>query len=196
MMGPFGFHVRICSIFDSGGKRENEGHALRIHMHHREKALPLSGNDKWSALHLFICCLSPFLSTFFSLPLSFFHFLLLTHHFLYTQMPLVHGSYFAINLESDHIILHGTPEESAGVILRGSVVLNCNEATKIKSLTLKLEGKTKVNWTEGIYHSYFVYVPLTKWLISCIIRTRITPAPLQTWKDYHRTQLDIHWIKT
>lgn len=64
-------------------------------------------------------------------------------------MPLVHGSYFAVNLESDHIILHGAPEESAGVILRGSVVLNCNEATKIKSLTLKLEGKTKVNWTEG-----------------------------------------------
>lgn len=112
--------------------------------------------EKLSALHLFICRLFPFSSILFSLPLSLFYFLLFTQTIVYIQMPLAHGSHFAINLESDHIILHGTPEESAGVILRGSVVLNCNEATKIKSLTLKLEGKTKVNWTEGIYyHAFF-----------------------------------------
>lgn len=159
MTVPFWLHVRICSIFDSGGKRENEGHALRIHVHHREKALPHSGKRK--VVGITPIYLSPF-PLFFYFVLSFFiTFLLFTLYpnFVYIQMPLVHGSHFAINLESDHIILHGTPEESAGVILRGSVVLNCNETAKIKSLTLKLEGKTKVNWTEGIYyHAFFTYL--------------------------------------
>ncbi|KAI9305261.1 hypothetical protein BJ944DRAFT_265488 [Cunninghamella echinulata] len=62
---------------------------------------------------------------------------------------LVQGGEFKINLETDHIILHGSIEESAGVILRGSVILNCHENTKIKSVVLKLVGKIKVNWVEG-----------------------------------------------
>ncbi|KAG2223955.1 hypothetical protein INT45_013412 [Circinella minor] len=62
----------------------------------------------------------------------------------------MHGSTtFAINLETDHVILHGTTDESAGVILRGSVVLDSRENTKIKSITLKFQGRTKVQWTEG-----------------------------------------------
>ena len=69
----------------------------------------------------------------------------------------MHGSTtFAINLETDHVILHGTADESAGVILRGSVVLDCREHTKIKSITLKFQGKTKVQWTEGKTNNYTI----------------------------------------
>jgi hypothetical protein len=64
-------------------------------------------------------------------------------------MKLVQGTQFKINLETDHIILHGSVEESGGVMLRGSVVLNCQEDIKVRSVTLKLEGKIKVNWSEG-----------------------------------------------
>ncbi|ORZ12675.1 or S-antigen, C-terminal domain-domain-containing protein [Absidia repens] len=64
-------------------------------------------------------------------------------------IQLVQGAEFKINLESSHIILHGSVEESSGVMLRGSVVLECHETTKIRSITLKLIGKVKVNWMEG-----------------------------------------------
>ncbi|KAI9313270.1 hypothetical protein BX666DRAFT_2020749 [Dichotomocladium elegans] len=65
------------------------------------------------------------------------------------MMQLVHGPEFAINLETDHVILHGSVDESAGVILRGSVTLKCHENVKVKSVVLKFQGKTKVHWSEG-----------------------------------------------
>lgn len=65
------------------------------------------------------------------------------------SIKLIQGTEFKINLETDHIILHGSVEESGGVMLRGSVVLNCQEDIKVRSVTLKLEGKIKVNWSEG-----------------------------------------------
>lgn len=67
-------------------------------------------------------------------------------------MQLTHAPEFRIQLEEDHIILHGTPEESAGVILRGSVLLNCQEPTKVKCITLEFLGMTNVNWCEGKYN--------------------------------------------
>jgi hypothetical protein len=66
-------------------------------------------------------------------------------------MQLTSAPEFRIQLEDDHIILHGTPEESAGVVLRGSVLLNCPESTKVKSITLEFLGMTNVNWCEGKY---------------------------------------------
>ncbi|KAI7897545.1 uncharacterized protein BX663DRAFT_533762 [Cokeromyces recurvatus] len=68
------------------------------------------------------------------------------------SIPIQHlqQSDFHINTETDHIILHGNMDESAGVILRGSVVLNCHETTKVRSITLKFIGKAKVNWIEGL----------------------------------------------
>lgn len=70
-------------------------------------------------------------------------------------MQLAHHSpELELELENDEVILHGSSEESAGVILRGSVVLNCLEQTKIKSMTLKFIGMTYVNWTEGKQKSY------------------------------------------
>ncbi|KAI8983478.1 hypothetical protein BDB01DRAFT_760426 [Pilobolus umbonatus] len=64
-------------------------------------------------------------------------------------MHLVHQPDFHIELENDHIILHGTAEESGGVILRGAVILNCSEMTKVKAITLRFIGKVRVNWLEG-----------------------------------------------
>lgn len=78
-------------------------------------------------------------------------------------MQLIHGADFVINLETDNVILHGSVEESAGVILRGSVVLNCHENIKVKSIVLKFQGKTKVNWTEGKGDQ--MYLPLCTPLI-------------------------------
>lgn len=64
-------------------------------------------------------------------------------------MQLTHAPEFRIHLNDDQVILHGTAEESAGVILRGSIILTCHEQTKVKSITLKFMGITNVNWSEG-----------------------------------------------
>lgn len=64
-------------------------------------------------------------------------------------MQLTHAPEFRIHLDDDQVILHGTAEESAGVILRGSIILTCHEQTKVKSITLKFMGITNVNWSEG-----------------------------------------------
>ena len=64
-------------------------------------------------------------------------------------MQLTHAPEFRIHLDDDQVILHGTAEESAGVILRGSIILTCHEQTKVKSITLKFIGITNVNWSEG-----------------------------------------------
>lgn len=64
-------------------------------------------------------------------------------------MHIVTNPDFHINIENEHIILHGSVDESAGVMLRGAVVLNCHETTKVRSISLKFVGKAKVNWTEG-----------------------------------------------
>lgn len=64
-----------------------------------------------------------------------------------------HSSEFQIHLQDNHIILHGSSEESAGVMLRGSIIFHCHESTRVKSITLKFLGTTNVNWTEGTQHS-------------------------------------------
>ncbi|KAI8384813.1 uncharacterized protein BYT42DRAFT_563728 [Radiomyces spectabilis] len=65
-------------------------------------------------------------------------------------MPLVQGAEFKILLTNNHVVLHGSADESAGVMLRGSVVLDCHETTKVRSVNLKFTGKVRVNWAEGI----------------------------------------------
>ncbi|GAA5801135.1 hypothetical protein EDC94DRAFT_616074 [Helicostylum pulchrum] len=69
---------------------------------------------------------------------------------LSNPIQLVHTSDFHINVENEHILLHGNVDESSGVMLRGSVVLNCHETTKVRSISLKFVGKAKVDWTEGL----------------------------------------------
>lgn len=90
---------------------------------------------------------------FNSLSFSFFlHFFLISlPRIMLTVHPMsfTHASEFRIQLDDDHVILHGSAEESAGAILRGSVILNCHEQIKVKSITLKLIGITNVSWCEG-----------------------------------------------
>ncbi|KAI7901984.1 uncharacterized protein BX663DRAFT_436565 [Cokeromyces recurvatus] len=62
----------------------------------------------------------------------------------------IHSPEFKIHLDNDEVILRGTAEESAGVMLRGSVLFICHELTKVKSITLKFIGTTSVNWVEGL----------------------------------------------
>jgi hypothetical protein len=71
------------------------------------------------------------------------HTLLNVHH------PMQSSNDFKIQLEEKNIILRGSVDESAGVMLRGSIILNCHEQTKVKTIALKFTGKTNVHWTEG-----------------------------------------------
>ncbi|KAI8373751.1 hypothetical protein BD560DRAFT_394248 [Blakeslea trispora] len=63
-----------------------------------------------------------------------------------------HQADLQIVLEQDHVTLYGSPEESAGVMLKGHVVLNCFAQTKVKSIKLKFTGLTQVNWMEALDH--------------------------------------------
>ncbi|CEG79493.1 hypothetical protein RMATCC62417_13950 [Rhizopus microsporus] len=56
---------------------------------------------------------------------------------------------FRIILDTKHIILHGTADESAGVCLRGAVFLKCQEPIKVKMVTLSFQGIAQVHWTEA-----------------------------------------------
>ncbi|CAG8720890.1 26767_t:CDS:2 [Gigaspora margarita] len=53
---------------------------------------------------------------------------------------------FKIIVEQETITMHGTPQESAGNVLRGRLVLELCEVTKIKSIKLTFQGKSKVVW--------------------------------------------------
>lgn len=54
-----------------------------------------------------------------------------------------------IDLASSEIVLLGNASESAGKMLRGSVILSLAEAMKVRSVTLSFIGKMKVSWSEG-----------------------------------------------
>ncbi|ORX97988.1 hypothetical protein K493DRAFT_184819, partial [Basidiobolus meristosporus CBS 931.73] len=49
-----------------------------------------------------------------------------------------------IQLREDVLTMHGSPEESVGTVLSGSLVFNVAELTKVKSLSLKFEGKLEI----------------------------------------------------
>lgn len=53
-----------------------------------------------------------------------------------------------IHVESDTLVLRGSPEESVGCVLRGCIILHTRETMKIKSISLNLMGKMKVQWNE------------------------------------------------
>ncbi|KAI8068516.1 hypothetical protein BC940DRAFT_332920 [Gongronella butleri] len=53
-----------------------------------------------------------------------------------------------IELETDHIVFHGSEEEAAGVMLRGTLIVDCHEPTRIKTIRMRLNGKLHVHWLE------------------------------------------------
>lgn len=56
-----------------------------------------------------------------------------------------------IALENDHLVLHGSPAESAGCVLRGVVSLKAPEVCKLKTLRLKFKGLMHIEWKEGTF---------------------------------------------
>ncbi|KAK9468916.1 hypothetical protein V1512DRAFT_258203 [Lipomyces arxii] len=60
-------------------------------------------------------------------------------------------SFFDIRLYSaDHdvIIVRGTPDESAGVLVKGAVVLSFLESVSVKRISLRLYGTVRMNWQD------------------------------------------------
>ena len=55
----------------------------------------------------------------------------------------------SIELETKEIVLLGHASESAGKLLRGSLVLSLTEPMKVRSVHLTFTGKMKVSWSEG-----------------------------------------------
>jgi hypothetical protein len=53
-----------------------------------------------------------------------------------------------IHVENDTLVLRGSPEESVGCVLRGCLILQVKETIKVKSITMNLTGKMKVQWSE------------------------------------------------
>ncbi|KAI9253766.1 hypothetical protein BDA99DRAFT_416029, partial [Phascolomyces articulosus] len=64
-----------------------------------------------------------------------------------------------IHVESDQLVLYGTPSESAGCVLRGVLDVRVQEPTKVKAISLRFTGKMTITWTERLY-SYEFELPL------------------------------------
>lgn len=56
---------------------------------------------------------------------------------------------FKIDVHSKEILLLGHPDEAAGKMLQGSLILKLTEAIKVKAVNLSFAGKMKVSWSEG-----------------------------------------------
>ncbi|KAI8136704.1 hypothetical protein BJV82DRAFT_638479 [Fennellomyces sp. T-0311] len=59
-----------------------------------------------------------------------------------------------IHVESDQLIMYGTPSESAGCVLRGVLDVRVKEPTKVKGITLRFTGKMTITWTEPVSHGH------------------------------------------
>ncbi|KAK9709768.1 hypothetical protein K7432_008810 [Basidiobolus ranarum] len=53
-------------------------------------------------------------------------------------------------IENDLLTLQGTPQESVGCVLRGSVILTVNNPLKVKSIWAKFVGKVRLNENDNI----------------------------------------------
>ncbi|KAI8096526.1 uncharacterized protein BX664DRAFT_324190 [Halteromyces radiatus] len=59
-----------------------------------------------------------------------------------------------IDLENDHLIMHGTANESLGCVLRGVLHLHLKQSTKIKSILLRFTGSIRTSWTQPLGHGH------------------------------------------
>ncbi|KAI9488574.1 hypothetical protein BDB00DRAFT_884795 [Zychaea mexicana] len=53
-----------------------------------------------------------------------------------------------IHVESDQLMMYGTPSESAGCVLRGVLDVCVQEPAKVKAISLRFTGKMTITWTE------------------------------------------------
>ncbi|ORY04403.1 hypothetical protein K493DRAFT_205760 [Basidiobolus meristosporus CBS 931.73] len=56
-----------------------------------------------------------------------------------------------IRLPENHLILNGARSESAGCVLRGSLVLNFPGSRRVKKIWLNFSGQAQLSWNEGQY---------------------------------------------
>lgn len=54
-----------------------------------------------------------------------------------------------ISLENNRLVLHGSPTESAGCVLRGVLSFKAPEPCKLKVVRLKFKGVMHIEWKEG-----------------------------------------------
>ncbi|ORX92229.1 hypothetical protein K493DRAFT_303517 [Basidiobolus meristosporus CBS 931.73] len=88
---------------------------------------------------------------------------------------MVKISRFEIRLAEDYLILHGTPHDSAGSVLRGRVLLKLDQPCKFKSLTVRLRGKAKATWAES--DGYHILVQHKKKELIDFTWTLLEPGP-------------------
>ncbi|KAI8388747.1 uncharacterized protein BYT42DRAFT_479951, partial [Radiomyces spectabilis] len=55
-----------------------------------------------------------------------------------------------IHLENEHLIMHGSPHESAGCVLRGVLNLTLKKPTRVKSMMMRFTGKMSISWNEPV----------------------------------------------
>ncbi|ORZ19530.1 hypothetical protein BCR42DRAFT_409973 [Absidia repens] len=58
------------------------------------------------------------------------------------------GPELNINLESDHLVMHGRANESSGCVLRGVLNIHLKQSMKIKSVTLIFSGTIQTSWKQ------------------------------------------------
>ncbi|CAO3661076.1 unnamed protein product [Rhizopus stolonifer] len=66
---------------------------------------------------------------------------------------LISNAQLNILVESENLVMHGSSADSAGCVLRGILQLDLQDPIKIKSISMRLEGKVMVSSTEVIANS-------------------------------------------
>ncbi|ORZ25712.1 hypothetical protein BCR42DRAFT_364117 [Absidia repens] len=76
------------------------------------------------------------------------------------------GTVVNIDLENDHLIMHGNANESPGCVLRGVLNLHLKQPTKVKSIILTLTGTIQISWTQPLAHGHEQFFRAEKTVVS------------------------------
>ncbi|KAI8336622.1 hypothetical protein BC941DRAFT_427605 [Chlamydoabsidia padenii] len=64
------------------------------------------------------------------------------------------GAVISIDLENDHLIMHGSAHESPGCVLRGVLNLHLRQPIKVKSILLTFTGTIHISWAQALGHGH------------------------------------------
>ncbi|KAK9702121.1 hypothetical protein K7432_011398 [Basidiobolus ranarum] len=62
------------------------------------------------------------------------------------------NQFLQIKLLEPRLTMHGSPEDSTGCVLRGTVILNLKKSLKVRSITLRLKGVVKFKLVSDLCH--------------------------------------------
>jgi hypothetical protein len=54
-----------------------------------------------------------------------------------------------IELQESSVILRGDPQDCLGAVLRGAVIVNVTEPTRVRSIYARFRGRMRIWWSEG-----------------------------------------------